>query len=118
MKSFAKLLMYFTGLYALIGYIFLMLWFIGVLLNLLLGEISLFPNILTNMIILLESFLQPLTFIGLVVLFILVGQFFFAYHASIAFKRLSEIENQYTKKDKYEFFMYLFFLLMIIIFIW
>ena len=54
-KSFAKFLMYLTGLYALLGYAMLLIWFIGVMLNLLFGEVSFLPSFLFNMISIIES---------------------------------------------------------------
>ena len=44
-KSLAKILMYITGTYALLGYGLFLLWFIAIMLNLVLGEISLFPSL-------------------------------------------------------------------------
>ena len=74
-KSLAKILMYITGTYALLGYGLLLLWFIAIMLNLVLGEISFFPSPLQNMITLIESLIEN-GFIGIITALVLVGQFF------------------------------------------
>ena len=101
-KSLAKILMYLTGTYALLGYAFLSIWFIGIMLNLILGEISFMPALLQNTVSLIET-LMISGFVGLIVALIFVGQFFFAYHAHNVFNRLSKIEAAYTTKEREEY---------------
>ena len=113
-KSLAKILMYLTGTYALLGYAFLSIWFISIMLNLVLGEISLFPSVLQNTISLVETLIIS-GFTGLIVSLLFVGQFFFAYHAHNVFNRLSKTETTYTKKEREEYITYL--LLVILFFI-
>ena len=116
-KSFAKFLMYFTGLYALFGYILLVLCFMGILLSVFFNEVVFLAEILPGLIALLDGLLS-LGFLGMIALGIGVGQFFFAYHASNAFKRLSEIDRRYTKKERQEYIIYLSCLLILFFIIW
>ena len=115
-KSIAKILMYLTGTYALLGYAFLSIWFIGIMLNLILGEISFMPELLQNTISLIES-LMISGFIGLIVALIFVGQFFFAYHAHNVFFRLSKIEVAYTTKEREEYITYLILVILFLIYL-
>ena len=111
-RSFAKFLMYFTGLYALFGYILLVLCFMGILLSVFFNEVVFLAGILPGLIALLDGFSSN-GFLGMIALGIGVGQFFFAYHASNAFKRLSEIDRRYTKKERQEYIIYLSCLLIL-----
>tara|TARA_B100000787_G_scaffold64750_1_gene47520 strand:+ start:161 stop:517 length:357 start_codon:yes stop_codon:yes gene_type:complete len=115
-KSFAKLLMYVTGLYALLGYSILLMWFVGIMLNLLLGEVAFLPALLPNTISMIEILIMN-GFIGLITLMTLVGQFFFAYHASNVFKRLSLEDLPYSKKDKEEYLLYLLLVALLVIYL-
>jgi len=115
-KSFAKVLMYVTGCYALLGYSFLMLWFIGVMSNLLFGEVTFLPAFLPNAMSMLEQLLTSGS-VGLITLMVLVGQFFFAYHASNVFKRLSSIDLPYSKNEKEEYLTYLILVAILIIYL-
>ena len=115
-KSLAKALMYLTGTYALLGYAFLSIWFIGIMLNLILGEISFMPALLQNTISLVES-LMISGFVGLIVALIFVGQFFFAYHAHNVFNRLSKIEAAYTTKEREEYITYLILVILFLIYL-
>tara|TARA_B110000014_G_scaffold242359_1_gene211894 strand:- start:1538 stop:1894 length:357 start_codon:yes stop_codon:yes gene_type:complete len=115
-KSFAKFLMYLTGLYALLGYAMLLIWFIGVMLNLLFGEVSFLPSFLFNMISIIEM-LMASGMVGFITSLVLVGQFFLAYHASSVFKRLSKIDSPYTTKEREEYFTYLFLVAIFVIYV-
>ena len=115
-KSFAKFLMYVTGLYALLGYSILLMWFVGIMLNLLLGEVAFLPALLPNTISMIEILIMN-GFIGLITLMTLVGQFFFAYHASNVFKRLSLVDLPYSKKDKEEYLLYLLLVSLLVIYL-
>ena len=118
-KSLAKILMYITGTYALLGYGLLLLWLITIMLNLVLGEISFFPSPLQNTIYLIESLIMN-GFIGFIIALIVVGQFFFAYHLHNVFNRLSKIDGPYSIQEYEEYvtnlvlatllLIYLFFL--------
>ena len=46
--------MHVTGLYALVGYTLLALWFVGIMLNLLLGEVTFLPSLIPNTINIIE----------------------------------------------------------------
>ena len=119
-KSLAKILMYITGTYALLGYGLLLLWFTAIMLSLVLGEISLFPSPLQNMITLIESLIAN-GFIGLITALILVGQFFFSYHLHNVFNRLSKIDGPYSIQEHEEYITYLILAALLIIylfFIW
>ena len=101
-KSLAKILMYITGTYALLGYGLLLLWLITIMLNLVLGEISFFPSPLQNTIYLIESLIMN-GFIGFIIALIVVGQFFFAYHLHNVFNRLSKIDGPYSTQEREEY---------------
>ena len=105
-KSFAKFLMYVTGLYALLGYIILSIWAVGIMLSLLLGEVAFLASFLPNMMSLIETLIMS-GIIGFITLLVFVGQFFFAYHASNVFKRLSTVDSPYTAKEREEYLTYL-----------
>jgi len=113
-KSFAKFLMYATGLYALLGYIFLSLWALGIMLSLLLGEMAFLGSIIPNTMSLIET-LETSGIIGLIALLVLVGQFFFAYHVSNVFKRFSTLDAPYTAKDREEYLTYLVLVAILVI---
>ncbi len=115
-KSLAKILMYLTGTYALFGYAFLLIWFIGIMLNLVLGEMSFLPPLLQNTISLIET-LMISGFTGLIVALIFVGQFFFAYHAHNVFNRLSKIDTAYTTKEREEYITYLILIILFLIYL-
>ena len=115
-KSFAKFLMYVTGLYAFLGYIILSIWFIGIMLNLLLGEVAFLPAFLPNTINIVEILMMN-GFLGFILLLVLVGQFFFAYHASHVFQRLSKIDSAYTKEEREEYITYLLLVGLLIIYL-
>ena len=114
-KSFAKFLMYATGLYALLGYIILSLWAEGIMLSLLLGEVAFLESLLPNMMSLIETLITS-GIIGLITLLVLVGQFFFAYHASNVFKRLSTVDAPYTAKEREEYLTYLVLVALLVIY--
>ena len=111
-RSLAKFLMYSSGIYALIGYIFLALYFIGILLSVFFNEVVFLTSLLPTLINFLDTLLSN-GFIGLITLMLFVGHFFFAYHASNVFKRLSEKDGKYTKKEREEYIMYLLFLMIL-----
>ena len=115
-KSLAKILMYITGTYALLGYGLLLLWFIAIMLSLVLGEISLFPSTLQNTITLIESLVVN-GFIGLITALILVGQFFFAYHLHNVFNRLSKIDGPYSIQEHEEYVTNLILAVLLIIYL-
>jgi hypothetical protein len=115
-KSLAKILMYITGTYALLGYGLLLLWFTAIMLSLVLGEISLFPSPLQNMITLIESLIAN-GFIGLITALILVGQFFFSYHLHNVFNRLSKIDGPYSIQEHEEYVTYLILAALLIIYL-
>ena len=115
-KSFAKFLMYVTGLYALLGYIILSIWFIGIMLNLLFGEAAFLSAFLPNTINIVEILMMN-GFLGFILLLVLVGQFFFAYHASHVFQRLSKIDSAYTKEEREEYITYLLLVGLLIIYL-
>ena len=98
-RSLAKFLMYSTGLYALIAYTFLASYFIGILLSVFFNEVVFLASLLPNLINFLDTLLSN-GFIGLITLILFVGHFFFAYHASNVFKRLSEKDGKYTKRSE------------------
>ena len=114
-KSFAKFLMYATGLYALIGYIILSLWAVGIMLSLLLGEMAFLESFLPNMMSLIETLITS-GIIGFITLLFLVGQFFFAYYASNVFKRLSTVDAPYTAKEREEYLTYLVLVALLVIY--
>ena len=105
-KSFAKFLMHVTGLYALVGYTLLALWFVGIMLSLLLGEVAFSPSLIPNTINLIDILIINGAE-GLIASLVFVGQFFFAYKASHAFKRLSQIDTPYTSQEREEYLTYL-----------
>ena len=115
-KSLARIFMYLTGTYALLGYAFLSIWFIGIMLNLVLGERSFLPDLLQNTISLIET-LAISGFVGLIVALIFVGQFFFAYHLHNVFNRLSKIDGTYTTKEREEYITYLILAALFIIYL-
>ena len=115
-KSLAKILMYITGTYALLGYGLLLLWFIAIMLNLVLGEISFFPSPLQNMITLIESLIEN-GFIGLITALILVGQFFFAYNLHNVFNRLSKTDGPYSTEEHSEYITNLILAALLIIYL-
>jgi hypothetical protein len=115
-KSIAKILMYLTGTYALLGYAFLSIWFIGILLNLVLGEISFLPALLQNTISLIEALMNS-GFLGFIVALIFVGQFFFAYHAHNVFNRLSKIDTTYSTKEREEYITYIILVILFLIYL-
>ena len=115
-KSLAKILMYLTGTYALLGYAFLSIWFIGIMLNLVLGEIFFAPSILQNTISLIEN-LMISGFLGLIVSLIFVGQFFFAYHLHNVFNKLSKIDGNYSVKEREEYITYFILALLFIFYV-
>jgi hypothetical protein len=115
-KSLAKILMYLTGTYALLGYVFLSIWFIGIMLNIVLGEISFLPSILQNTISLIET-LMISGFVGLIVSLIFVGQFFFAYHLHNVFNKLSKIDGNYSVKEREEYITYFILALLFIFYV-
>jgi hypothetical protein len=114
-KFFAKILMYVTGFYALLGYIILSLWAEGIMLSLLLGEVAFLESLLPNMMSLIETLITS-GIIGLITLLVLVGQFFFAYHASNVFKRLSTVDAPYTAKEREEYLTYLVLVALLVIY--
>jgi hypothetical protein len=115
-KSFAKFLMYVTGLYALIGYLILSIWAVGIMLSLLLGEMAFLESLLPNMMSLIETLISS-GIIGLITLSVLVGQFFFAYHASNVFQRLSTVDGLYTAKEREEYLTYLVLVALLVIYL-
>ena len=115
-KSLAKILMYITGTYALLGYGLLLLWLITIMLNLVLGEISFFPSPLQNTIYLIESLIMN-GFIGFIIALIVVGQFFFAYHLHNIFNRLSKIDGPYSTQEREEYVTNLILAALLIIYL-
>ena len=115
-KSLAKILMYITGTYALLGYGLLLLWLITIMLNLVLGEISFFPSPLQNTIYLIESLIMN-GFIGFIIALIVVGQFFFAYHMHNVFNRLSKIDGPYSTQEREEYVTNLILAALLIIYL-
>ena len=115
-KSFAKFLMYVTGLYALLGYIFISIWAVGIMLSLLLGEAAFLESLLPNMMSLIETLIMS-GIVGFITLTVFVGQFFFAYHASNVFKRLSTVDSSYTTKEREEYFTYLVLVALVVIYL-
>jgi hypothetical protein len=115
-KSLAKILMYITGTYALLGYGLLLLWLITIMLNLVLGEISFFPSPLQNTIYLIESLIMN-GFIGFIIALIVVGQFFFAYHLHNVFNRLSKIDGPYSTQEREEYVTNLILAALLIIYL-
>ena len=115
-KSFAKFLMYVTGLYALLGYIFLSIWAVGIMLSLLLGEAAFLESLLPNMMSLIEILITS-GIVGFITLLVLVGQFFFAYHASNVFKRLSTVDSPYTTKEREEYLTYLVLAVLLVMYL-
>ena len=108
--------MYVTGLYALLGYIFLSIWAVGIMLSLLLGEAAFLESLLPNMMSLIETLISS-GIIGLITLSVLVGQFFFAYHASNVFQRLSTVDAPYTAKEREEYLTYLVLAVLLVMYL-
>ena len=106
-----------SGLYALIGYIILSLWAVGIMLSLLLGEMAFLEVPPSKYDSFLIETLITSGIIGFITLLFLVGQFFFAYYASNVFKRLSSVDAPYTAKEWEEYLTYLVIVVLLVIYL-